>query len=206
MQLPGRKGYEVLGFFSAVPRKLATPLGSVELSGFAGVVLGFRCCTVCVDVVEPRGCDFRFYTHGHPRHAPQEGLPGGAYAPFLGNVRAGDVLRLGGLTVRVVEAYNPGAGAPHPRGFGVGYVFELEGLAVYVAGDTSFVEEVLAAGGADVAVLPVGGGGVMSPEEAAEAVRSLRPVVTVPVHFEDPALYWKFKVLAQPYTQVVRLG
>jgi len=162
--------------------------------------------TVCVDAIEPRACDFSFYTHGHPRHAPREGLPARAYAPFLGNVKAGSSLELGPLRVRVVEAYNPGSGARHPRGFGVGYVFELEGLSVYVAGDTSFVEEVLEAEGSDIAVLPVGGGSVMSPEEAAEAVRSFRPSVVVPVHFEDPVLYWKFKVLAQPYAQVVRLG
>lgn len=170
------------------------------------MVLSSGCCTVCIDVVEPRACSFSFYTHRHPRHVPREGLPEGAYAPFLGNVVAGGSLKLGGLAVRVVEAYNPGLSAPHPRGFGVGYVFELEGLSVYVAGDTSFVEEMLEAEGVEVAVLPVGGGAVMSPEEAAEAVRTLRPAVTVPVHFEDPALYWKFKVLAQPYTQVVRLG
>lgn len=182
-------------------------LGEIAIlrAGYAGLILSSRGKRLCIDAPNPQGCDATFYSHGHPRHAPPE-VPRDAVAPFLGTVGAGSRIELGWASVEAVEAYNPWEGAPHPRGRGVGFVVELEGVRVYYAGDTSLVDEILTLPrGLEVAVLPVGGGAVMSPEEAAEAVRTLKPALTVPVHFDDPRLCWKFKVMAQPYTQVVQL-
>jgi len=45
----------------------------------------------------------------------------------------------------------------------------------------------------------------MNPEDAFELVKSIKPVVTIPVHTEDPRLLYKFRDMVQPYTQVVLL-
>lgn len=179
---------------------------TVERSGYAGLVLALPGERVCIDVINPESCTAALYSHNHPRHAPKV-PPQEAIAPFLGALKPGSMLELGRARVEVVDAYNPWSGAPHPKGFGVGFLVELGGVRVYYAGDTSLVEEMLSLPqGLELAVLPVGGGAVMSPEEAVEAVRSLKPAVTLPFHFDDPRQYWKFKVMAQPYTQVVRLA
>lgn len=178
----------------------------IERADYSGIILSAGSEKLCIDVLKPQGCSAVLYSHNHPRHAPEK-IPRNAIAPFLGSARPGSRVELGWAWVEVVEAYNPWAGAPHPKGAGVGFLAHLEGLRVYYAGDTSFIEEFSTLPrGLEVAVLPVGGGAVMSPEEAAEAVRTLRPAVTVPVHFDEEKLLWKFKVLAQPYTQLVAVG
>ncbi|MEM4791104.1 MAG: MBL fold metallo-hydrolase [Thermofilum sp.] len=188
-----------------VPLSLRFGRVLVERAGYSGVTLSLGGEKLCIDVLEPRGCSAVLYSHSHPRHAPGV-VPREALAPFLGSVKPGSQVDLGWARVEAVEAYNPWEGAPHPKGFGVGFLVELGGLRVYYAGDTSFVEELSSLpAGLEVAVLPVGGGAVMTPEEAFEAVRTLKPVLTLPVHFDDEKLYWKFKVLAQPYTQVAAL-
>ncbi len=179
--------------------------------GFAGVRVSWGGLEVCVDCPEPGG-GYALYTHPHPRHFPGLERLGGAtiVSPWLGlRVRPGDRVELAGAVVEVVEAYNrPEHGGPHPRGLGVGYVLDLGGVRVYHMGDTDLIDEVLevAGRGVDVLLAPVGGGSVMTPEEAREAVRSLRPALTVPIHCEDPRRLFSFRDMVQPYTQVVILG
>lgn len=43
----------------------------------------------------------------------------------------------GEVTVQAVPAYN----AHHPRDFGMGFVLMMDGLKIYLSGDTSYVEE-----------------------------------------------------------------
>ena len=187
----------------------------VSVEGFAGARLTWKHLTVCVDVPNPQGCDYALYTHPHPRHYAA-GTPlaeDRTISPWLGpRVKPGDTLRLGeGVSVEVVEAYNRpdrGGTVAHPKGFGVGYVLSFEGLRVYHMGDTDLVDEVLgvAEEGVDLAFVPVGGGAVMTPDEAREAVRSLRPTLTIPVHYESERELFTFRDMVQPYTQVVILG
>lgn len=186
-----------------------------RIEGFAGARLIWGRLTVCVDVLNPQGCDYALYTHPHPRH-----YAAGAYltedrtiSPWIGvRARPGDALRLGeGVTVEAAEAYNrPERGSPvaHPKGFGVGYVLCFGGLRVYHMGDTDLVDEVLevAGRGLDLAFVPIGGGAVMTPDEAREAVKSLRPTLTIPIHYESEKDLFTFRDMVQPYTQVIILG
>ena len=50
-------------------------------------------------------------------------------------------------------------------------------------GDADLVREVAEV--RDVLLAPVGGGSVMTPEEAADAVMLLRPKTAVPIHYTD---------------------
>ncbi len=66
---------------------------------------------------------------------------------------------------------------------GLGFVIEMDGVRVYHAGDTGLIPEMRLIKNVDIAVLPVAGWTVMSPDEAAEAVKTLQPAVAVPVHY-----------------------
>ena len=84
-----------------------------------------------------------------------------------------------GVQVRAVPGYND----IHRRGHNVGFVFELGGLTIYHAGDTGHVPEMKSLGAIDVALLPIGGTYTMDEQQAAEAVKDIRPKVAVPMHY-----------------------
>ncbi len=98
-------------------------------------------------------------------------------------VGAGERREVKGVGVLAVPAYN--VNKPyHPRDYGgLGYVVELGGVRVYHAGDTDLIPEMRELGEVDVALLPVSGTYVMTAEEAAEAVRVIRPKVAIPMHY-----------------------
>ena len=68
-----------------------------------------------------------------------------------------------------------------------GYVLELEnGLRIYHAGDTAVFSDMMIIRELykpDLAIVPIGDHFVMSPKEAAYAVRMLRPKAVIPMHF-----------------------
>ncbi len=66
------------------------------------------------------------------------------------------------------------------------YVFEFEGLSVAHLGDLSYVPtqaQIEDLGPVDVALVPVGGGGALTPAEAAEVISLIEPSLVVPMHF-----------------------
>jgi L-ascorbate metabolism protein UlaG (beta-lactamase superfamily) len=188
--------------------------GGVKVSrrGLAGVRLDYEGTSICIDVVQPERCDYALYTHDHPRHAPAEDWSRVVVSPFRGNrIAPGESIELSnGVLVEAVHAYNLGIQetVKHPRGFGAGYVLEFRsGPRIYHMGDTDLIEEILSVKNKplDIMLVPVGGDGVMTPEEASEAVKTLRPSIAIPVHWEDISKARIFKRLTQPYTQVVLL-
>ncbi len=104
-------------------------------------------------------------------------------------VRPGEEFSHRGLVVRAVPAYNlnkfRSPGVPfHPREREhVGYLCRAGGVSWYFAGDTDAIPEMASFGPIDYAFLPVSGTYVMTAEEAAEAVRMLRPRVVIPMHY-----------------------
>ena len=176
----------------------------IALKDYAGVLVEHRGEALCIDVVQPT-CPHIFYSH--ERH--YGGYAGNFYAPFTGNVKVGETVRTGPFVVRPVEAYNITKlrdGKPiHSKGEGVGYVVEISGATIYHMGDTDLIQALTAVGRPDILLVPTGGDGVMTPEEAADAVKLLRPKIAVPIHFNEVKLYVKFRDIAQPYTQVVNL-
>ncbi len=104
-------------------------------------------------------------------------------------LRAGETFSEGGIIVSAVPAYNinkfrsPGH-VFHEKGYnGAGFVIEMGGARVYHAGDTDFIQEMKALGKIDLALLPVSGTFVMTPEEAIEAAALISPSVAVPMHW-----------------------
>lgn len=67
------------------------------------------------------------------------------------------------------------------------YVFDFEGLTVAHLGDLSYVPtqaQIEDLGPVDVALVPVGGGGALSPAEAAEVISLIEPSIVVPMHYK----------------------
>lgn len=74
------------------------------------------------------------------------------------------------------------------NGSPVGFVVALDGKAIYHSGDTalfsdmSLIPELF--GKLDLALLPIGGHYTMDEKAASEAVKLLKPKVTVPIHYD----------------------
>ncbi len=144
--------------------------------------------------------DILLITHEHSDHCSPEDIrkvrrsdsttliPENCSLQFRGDARRvaeGDILAEGleikGVRIEVVPAYN--LNKPyHPRGFGVGYIAELEGIRIYHAGDCDFFPEMKNLK-ADVALLPIGGTYTMDEEEAANAAAAISPGVVIPMHY-----------------------
>jgi L-ascorbate metabolism protein UlaG (beta-lactamase superfamily) len=103
-------------------------------------------------------------------------------------VKPGDKLALGDITLEAVPAYNLNKfrepGKPfHPKEDGkVGFILSVKGVRIYHAGDTDPIPE-MKGFKTDVALLPVSGTYVMTPEEAAEAARVIKPKLAIPMHY-----------------------
>ena len=91
----------------------------------------------------------------------------------------------GGIKLEAVPAYNtsPGRERFHPKGNGNGYVLTIDGLRIYVAGDTENIPEMAAIKDIDVAFLPVNQPYTMTPEQCVAAAKVIRPKVLIPYHF-----------------------
>jgi len=93
----------------------------------------------------------------------------------------------GDVTVEAVAAYDITPGDPfHAKGVANGYVLTLGGKRVYFAGVTECVPEIKALRNIDVAFLPMNlPHGRMTPSAVAECVRSFRPAVVYPYHYDQ---------------------
>ncbi len=101
-----------------------------------------------------------------------------------------------GLHIVTVPSYNTNKDF-HQKSYNwVGYLVEIDGKSVYVAGDTDITEEnksVIC----DIAFLPIGGTYTMDYKEAAELANILKPSIVIPTHYktivgtEEDALRFK---------------
>ncbi len=111
--------------------------------------------------------------------------------PKLGKIieiSVGQTKTVKGFKIEAVHAYNVNKfrepGKPfHPKGFGIGYVLTAGSKRIYHAGDTDFIPEMRGLKNIDIALLPVSGTYVMTPEEAAEAAKTIRPKMAIPMHY-----------------------
>jgi len=106
-------------------------------------------------------------------------------------VEPGDVVEVGGTTVRVLAATHDGGRGPHTKITGppLGFRVDRGERSVWFPGDTELREDMYDVGRVDLALIPVGGWGPtledghMDPVDGAEAVRRVGAGVAVPVHW-----------------------
>ncbi|MCL4372590.1 MBL fold metallo-hydrolase [Candidatus Parvarchaeota archaeon] len=92
------------------------------------------------------------------------------------------------ITIKTVPSYNVNKFnekgiAFHPKEKGnVGYIFIIDNVRIYIAGDTDNIPE-MESFKTDIALLPVSGIYVMTPKEAAESALKINPKIAVPMHY-----------------------
>ena len=149
--------------------------------------------------------DIILVTHEHPDHLDDATLADltGESTRLLLNAKSAGIIGRGevigngesrelpeGILLEAVPAYNttPGREKFHPRGNGNGYVLSIDGLRIYIAGDTEDVPEIADLRDIDVALLPVNQPYTMTVEQCIKAAETIRPKVLIPYHFSQTDL------------------
>ena len=92
-----------------------------------------------------------------------------------------------GIKLDAVPAYNttPGHTQFHPKGRDNGYVLTIDGLRIYIAGDTEDIPEMAKLKDIDIAFLPCNQPYTMTPDQVAKAARTIKPKVLFPYHYSQ---------------------
>ena len=92
---------------------------------------------------------------------------------------------LGAVKVEAVPAYNTTEGRTqfHPKGRDNGYILTLDGLRIYIAGDTEDIPEMQDIKDIDIAFLPCNQPYTMTPEQLVMAANTIKPKVLFPYHY-----------------------
>jgi Predicted Zn-dependent hydrolases of the beta-lactamase fold len=91
-----------------------------------------------------------------------------------------------GINVNAIAAYNFTKGHTqfHPKERkDCGYLFTIWKTRIYVAGDSENTPEMKALKDIDVAFLPVNQPYTMTVEQAADAIKAIRPKLFIPYHY-----------------------
>ena len=151
----------------------------------------------------PKDADYILITHDHYDHFSPEDIRKAAgnecvlvvpkkmqgkareaegFVSSIRTVEPGAAYEIEGLKVETVAAYNI-LKPFHPKSAGwVGYILELDGERIYIAGDTDATKEAQAVK-CDVALVPIGGKFTMNAKKAAELVNKIRPAAAIPTHY-----------------------
>ena len=91
------------------------------------------------------------------------------------------------IKIEAVPAYNTTEGRTqfHPKGRDNGYILTLDGLRIYIAGDTEDIPEMQQLGDIDVAFLPCNQPYTMTIDQLVNAAKTIRPKVLFPYHYGD---------------------
>ena len=143
--------------------------------------------------------DFILVTHEHGDHFDKEAISAltdektvlvtnARCAGMLGRGTAlanGESYSEGILHVDAVPAYNTAEGHLqfHPKGRDNGFVITLDGLRIYVAGDTEDIPEMSELKDIDVAFLPCNQPYTMTVDQLVNAAKVIRPKVLIPYHY-----------------------
>ena len=92
-----------------------------------------------------------------------------------------------GIQLESVPAYNttPGREKFHPKGNGNGYILNIDGTRIYIAGDTEDIPEMADIKNIDLAFLPVNQPYTMTIDQAEKAALTIKPKILIPYHYSD---------------------
>ena len=96
----------------------------------------------------------------------------------------------GEISLEAVPAYNTTEGHLqfHPKGRDNGFVLTIDGLRIYIAGDTEDIPEMALLQDIDVAFLPVNQPYTMTVDQCVAAAKAFGPKVLIPYHSGDTDL------------------
>ena len=153
-----------------------------------------------IDYTAMPKADYIFVTHEHGDHFDKEALrlltadgtrlvTNRRCAEMYGKgevMANGDKLQIADdFTVEAVPAYNTSEGRTqfHPKGRDNGYILTIDGLRVYIAGDTEDIPEMAGIKDIDVAFLPCNQPYTMTTEQLVKAAKTIKPKVVFPYHY-----------------------
>jgi L-ascorbate metabolism protein UlaG (beta-lactamase superfamily) len=194
----------------ASPTQAASAEGDIQITPIthASLQLEYGGKVIHVDPTSPgdyskaKPADLVLITDIHPDHLDpaaiakvrKAGAPVVAPAAAADKIESptvmanGETKTVAGVSIEAVPMYNlqrgPSAGQLfHTKGRGNGYVLNLGGRRVYIAGDTECTDEMRALKNIDIAFIPMNLPYTMPPAEAAECVKAFRPKVVYPYHY-----------------------
>ncbi|WP_162300677.1 MBL fold metallo-hydrolase [Anaerosacchariphilus polymeriproducens] len=123
-------------------------------------------------------------------------------------IKPGDKMDFGNLTIESIEAYNIKSGfwVPHSKSaLYVGYIINSGKVRIYHAGDTDYTPEMMKLKNINLALTPIDGGKLsMTTEKAAEFINNLNPQFAVPMHYMiGTDEVEKFKELVNRNTRII---
>ena len=91
------------------------------------------------------------------------------------------------IKIWAVPAYNTSEGREkfHPKGRDNGYILQLDGLRIYIAGDTEDIPEMADVKDIDIAFLPCNQPYTMTVDQLERAANIIKPKVLFPYHYSD---------------------
>ena len=121
-------------------------------------------------------------------------------------LKNGDKVKIANdITIEAVPAYNttPGREQFHPKGRDNGYILTLDGMRIYIAGDTEDIPEMANVKNIDIAFLPCNQPYTMTIEQAANAAKIIKPKVLFPYHYNATPVNKLFPLLAKEGIKVL---
>ena len=151
----------------------------------------------------PKDADFILITHDHYDHfstediekvsngksvlvVPAKMIPQAEkLSSIVGEIHSvmpGEHYGINGLEFDTVAAYN-NLKPFHPKSAGwVGYILQIDGQRIYIAGDTDMNRDNQDVK-CDVALVPIGGKFTMDAKKAAEFINTIQPSIAIPTHY-----------------------
>ena len=153
-----------------------------------------------IDYAAMPKADYIFVTHEHGDHFDKAAIAtlSAADTKLITNQRCaemlgygqvmvnGDALKLADdITVDAIPAYNTTEGRQqfHPKGRDNGYVITIDGLRIYVAGDTEDIPEMANLKDIDIAFLPCNQPYTMTTDQLVRAAKTIKPKIVFPYHY-----------------------
>lgn len=153
-----------------------------------------------IDYAAMPKADYLFVTHEHGDHFDKEAIKtlSDAETQLIMNGRcvemygAGKVMKNGekvelakNFTVEAVPAYNITEGRTqfHPQGRDNGYILTIDGMRIYIAGDTEDIPEMECIKNIDIAFLPCNQPYTMKTEQVVKVAKTIQPKVLFPYHY-----------------------
>ena len=197
--------------------RFRTPAGSaleITLVKHASLEIRFKGLSIQVDPVAELGkktdyatefpkADYILITHEHHDHFDRGAIDALRKEStwLVTNARCADMAGWGkalangerlqlAFGIEAVPAYNTTEGHLqfHPKGRDNGYVLTLDGLRIYIAGDTEDIPEMAALKDIDIAFLPCNQPYTMTVEQCVHAAQMIKPKVLIPYHFGNTDL------------------
>lgn len=163
--------------------------------------------------------DLILLTHEHPDHLDAKAISQltKQETKLITNRRCSDLLggkgqvmkndesaTVGEWTIEAVPAYNTSKEKEqfHPKGRDNGFVLTIDGFRIYIAGDTEDIDEMKSITNIDVAFLPCNQPYTMTPEQVANATKTIKPKVLFPYHYGTTDVRQVRKLLEESSTDV----